>query len=412
VELKELTDQLEKVKGEIKNMVKDGDEAALKSLKDLENTIEAKIKEANEKLEAAQKSVNELNVRLDEADKKATEAEIERKRTRMDQEKAGKSFDVLLKEALVEKTDDIAKFAKKETKSLSIDLKAAGDITTANVTTGTRYGQLMRPGIIEIPKRKVHIRSLVPNGTVDPGNTLTFMREASTGEGAPAPVLEGAAKAQFDLDLEESNVGIETIAGHVRFTRKAMMNIAGFISFLQSRMPEKLLVVEDAQMLYGNGTSPNLKGILAAGNYTDATSTATVLVEQIIDSIADLEDSDTAPRTANGILLRPREYYNFFKNKATGSGEYDLPANVTFADGTLYISGVPVYASTALNATDYVVGDFQQGAQFLIQEGMRIEFFEQDADNVTKNKITARIEETVAFPVFGSNYFIKGTVPA
>lgn len=412
MELKELTEQLEKVKGDIKNMVKEGNDAALKSLKELETSIEAKIKEANEKLEAAQKSVSDLNVRLDEADKRANEAEAAAKRTRIEQEKATKPFDIILKETLTEKTDEIAKFARKETRNLVIDLKAAGDITTSNVTTGTRYGQLMRPGIIEIPKRKVHIRSLVPNGTVDAGNTLTFMRETTTGEGAPAPVAEGASKPQFDIDLEEANVGIETIAGFVRFTRKAMLNIAGFISFLQSRMPEKLLVVEDSQMLYGDGVSPDLKGILTAGNFTAATSTATVLVEQIIDSLAQLEDSDTYPRTANGILLRPREYYNFFKNKASGSGEYDLPANVTFTDGTLYISGVPVYASTALLATDYVVGDFQMGAQFLVQEGMRIEFFEQDADNVTKNKVTARIEETVAFPVFGDNYFIKGTVPA
>lgn len=404
-EIKEaIKDDLDKIKGEVNNVVEKAKGESKEGLSNLEVTLKGEIKEANDK-------VTNLIVRLDEAEKKANEAEIELKRTRLD-EKQNKPFDIALKQALVEKTDELNKFARKETRSLIIDLKAAGDITTANVTSGTRYGQIMRPGIIEIPKRKVHIRSLVPNGTVDAGNTLTFMREASTGEGAPAPVAEGAAKPQFDLDLEEANVGIETIAGYVRFTRKAMLNIAGFISFLQSRMPEKLLVVEDSNMLYGDGVSPNLKGILTLGNFTAATSTATILVEQIIDSLAQLEDSDTAQRTANGILLRPAEYYNFFKNKATGSGEYDLPDNVTFADGTLFISGVPVYASTALLATDYVVGDFQMGAQFLVQEGMRIEFFEQDADNVTKNKITARIEETVAFPIFGSTYFIKGSVPA
>jgi hypothetical protein len=43
---------------------------------------------------------------------------------------------------------------------------------------------------------------------------------------------------------------------------------------------------------------------------------------------------------------------------------------------------------------------------------MRIEFFEQDADNVQKNKITIRIEESVAFPVYGDNYFIVGDTVA
>jgi capsid protein len=108
-------------------------------------------------------------------------------------------------------------------------------------------------------------------------------------------------------------------------------------------------------------------------------------------------------------LLRSAEYFNFFKHKAVGSGEYDLPRNVVFTDGTLYISGIPVYQSTAVAADNRFVGDFAMGAQLLVQEGMRIEFFEQDADNVTKNKVTVRIEETVAFPVYGSDYFIKGT---
>jgi hypothetical protein len=123
-----------------------------------------------------------------------------------------------------------------------------------------------------------------------------------------------------------------------------------------------------------------------------------------------LEDDEE--RDANGILLRPVDYYNFFKNKATTSGVYDLPANVVISNGQLFISGVPVYVSTAQASGKYIVGDFKMGAQLLIQNAMRIEFFEQDSDNVTKNKITARIEEDIAFPIYGDNYFVYGNVPA
>ncbi len=60
----------------------------------------------------------------------------------------------------------------------------------------------------------------------------------------------------------------------------------------------------------------------------------------------------------------------------------------------------------------YIVGDWQNGAQLLIQEGMRIEFFEQDSTNVRENKITVRIEETIAFPVYGNTFFIVGNTTA
>lgn len=364
----------------------------------------AKAEETDALVTEAKNLAQQTQVKLDELDKKLSTSKIFQK------EVEAKSLPEALKEAIEEKTDDFNKFLRKETKGFSIDLKTVGDITTGNVTGGSRYGQLMAPGIIEAPKRKIHIRSLLPGGNIGPGNSFTYMRENGAGEGAIAPTAETGTKPQIDMDLIEDTVQVETIAGWLRVTRKAMNNIPGFISFLQSRLPEKLLRVEDYQILYGNGSTPNLKGILHADNSVDSTSTATVLVEAIIDDISLLED--TYEREANGIVMRPADYYSFFKNKAEGSGEYDLPQGVSFVNGVLYILGIPVAPTTALTAGDYVVGDFRNGAQLLIQEGMRIEFFEQDSTNVRENKVTVRIEESVALPVYGGDYFIKGSVPA
>jgi HK97 family phage major capsid protein len=319
-----------------------------------------------------------------------------------------KSFEQRIGEAMEEKTDEIAKFEKKETKSLIIELKAVGDMSTANVTGGSRYGQIMQNGIVMNPNRKVHMQDILQGGSIGAGNTYTYMRENGQGEGEIKPVAEGALKSQFDLDLKEATVNVETIAGWLRVTRKAMNNIPGFISFIQQRLPEKFKNVLDQQILYGDGTTPNLKGILTAGNFKASTaSLASFLAEKITTDIAVLED--TYERMATAVLLRPIDLAAFYKNKASGSGEYDLPDNVVFINGQLYISGVPVIASTAINTTDYVVGDFEQGAALLTQEAMRLEFFEQDGTNVRENKVTVRIEGNYALPVYGDDYFIKGT---
>ena len=108
-------------------------------------------------------------------------------------------------------------------------------------------------------------------------------------------------------------------------------------------------------------------------------------------------------------MLRPIDYYSFFKNKSGGSGQYDLPQGVTIEGGQLRLFGIPAFATTALNTPDYIVGDWANGAQLLTQEAMRIEFFDQDANNVTENKITIRVEGNYALPVYGPDYFIKGT---
>lgn len=393
---KETNEKIDSVKTALSGEIQQANEQAKQAFTKAEET-DALVTEAKNLAQQA-------TVKIDELDKKLSTTKLFQKEVEQ------KSIAEVIKTAIEEKTDDFNKFINRETKSLVLDLKVVGDISTANVTGGTLYGQVMRQGIIENPKRRVHVRSLLDVGTIGPGNTFTFMRENGEGEGAIAPVAETGTKPQIDLDLIESTVNVETIAGWLRITRKAMRNIPGMISFLQSRLPEKLLKVEDYQILYGDGNTPNLKGILHADNSVDSTSSATVLVEAIIDDISTLED--TYEREATGIVMRPANYYSFFKNKAEGSGEYDLPQGVVFVNGVLYILGIPVAPTTALVSGDYVVGDFQNGAQLLIQEGMRIEFFEQDADNVTKNKVTVRIEETVALPVYGDNYFIKGSVPA
>jgi hypothetical protein len=55
------------------------------------------------------------------------------------------------------------------------------------------------------------------------------------------------------------------------------------------------------------------------------------------------------------------------------------------------------------------VGDFNLGAELLVQEAMALQFFEQDGTNVRTNQVTLRVEETIALPVYGSDYFIKGS---
>lgn len=392
----EVNELIEKGLAEVKAKVTEATEKSTNEVQEIKGEIKSvsvQVTEVKEYAEKLQNHVDSLEMKLNGAAVQNAEK---------------KSFNDVLADAINENEDNYQKFLRKEKKSFAIELKAVGDMSTANVTGGSRYGQIFDSNIRQNPNRKVHMSQVLRGGSIGPGNTYTFMRENGNGEGAIAPAAEGALKSQFDLDLVEATVNVETVAGWLRITRKAMNNIPGFVSFLQARLPEKFQRALDAQILYGNGTTPNLKGILTAGNFVASTAVASQkLIEKLIDDVATLED--TYERDATGILLRPIDYYGFFKNKASGSGEYDLPEGVTFVNGQLFLFGIPVYASTAITAPDYVVGDFDMGAQLLTQEGMRIEFFEQDGTNVRENKVTVRIEGNYALPVYGPDFFIKGS---
>lgn len=322
---------------------------------------------------------------------------------------AAKSFAERLQETVDENHDNVQKFIKGEKKSLNLEIKAVAAVSVGAVGGTTNFGASSDGRIIPLTNTIGHIRN-IPGFTVRPYEAATdyyFMKEVA-GEGSIATVAEGGTKPQFDIRFTEASVKFEWIAGWMLMSRKAMLNIPGLISTINSRLPEKLLDVEDAQILYGTGTSPQIKGILVSGNFVAGSAAgATALVEKIINDITLLEG--THKRKANGIVLTPSQYNGMFINKAAGSGEYDLPPGVTITNGQLSILGVPVTKTTALTGSDYVVGDFQNGAELLVGEAMNIQFFEQDSTNVRTNEVTVRIEEYAALPVYGSNFFIKGS---
>lgn len=385
-----------------------------KSLNDTKGELKKDITDLDTRVGEAKAEAQKAFVKVDELEKKMAVSQMTSKG-----ENAGKTFDQVIQKALQENEANLVKMINKEpgrqenwgiTLDLKgIDTKAVGDVSIANYTGGTRGLTALRPGIITNNNRKVHIRDIMATGDIGPGTDYVFMKENGVGEGAIAPTAEGATKPQFDVDLIESSVKIETIAGWMRVTRKAMNNIQGFTSFLQMRLPQLMMGVEDAQILNGDGVSPNLKGLQTAGNFTAATALAAVAdIEQLVLGIGQM---GTLNGNATAIVLAEADYYPLLLNKSAGSGEYDLPDIVTVdpASGILRILGVPVIHTTAQTAGTYLIGDFDQGAQLLFQENMRIEFFEQDGTNVRENKVTVRIEETVALPVYGATYFIKGT---
>lgn len=316
---------------------------------------------------------------------------------------APEAFGDVLMKGLLENEGSLRSMKKGD--RVSMDLKVVGDMTfAANFPTADVSVAYLRPGIIELPKRKLHIRQLITGGGMGNKSTFDYVKEVA-GEGAIAPVAEGTLKPQIDLDLVEVSSPAQWIAGWLRISRNMLDDVEGMRTFLQSRLPEKLFRIEDDQILNGNGTSPNLSGITDSGNFTAPNSGYTIDVEQLVGAIAQLESLD---RDANGILLHPADYYRLWLNKAGGSGEYDQPGLVAIVNGQMYIGGVPVYKSTAMAQDKFIVGDWINGINLITREPARVEFFMEDGINVRENKVTVRIEERIALPIYGSDYFIYG----
>jgi HK97 family phage major capsid protein len=366
--------------------------------------IEAKMAELKSKLDEIETLKAQIVVLKDAADKnqEALDGLIAAKNAKSATTEV-KTFNSMLMDGIKENEDKIRTLKKGQ--SVSFEMKAVADMTFANnFSTADNSVTTVRPGIIELPKRKLHIRQLLNGGAMGTSN-FAYVKEVA-GEEAPETVAEGAAKNQFDLDFQEAEVKAEYIAGYIRMSKKMLDDVTGMTTFLQSRLMEKLLRVEDDQILNGDGTSPNLSGITDSGNFT-AASGGTIDVEQLVYAISQLENLD---REANGILLNPSDYWRIALTKGATSGDYSLPSGIVTVGegGILRIGGVPVFRSTAVTADKYIVGDWVMGADLLTREAPRVEFFYEDGNNVTKNQVTVRVEERVAMPIYGNDYFIYG----
>lgn len=390
--------------------VKDVKDALAEGLK----PVAEEVKAAKTAAEAAQGEIktvkeevtglNEWKVKKDEADKKNQEALdqliADGKKKKVNTQE-GKGFNQLLADEIKAKTDDIKKLQEKSINNLSFEVKAVGDMTFANsFPTASASIADVRQGIVGPPNRKVHVRDLLPAGTTTGGN-IVFIKETG-GEGAPAPQTEGSAKAKLDIDLAEDIAPVRTLAAILKISRQMLDDVPALISYLQNRLTEKLLRVEDDQLLNGNGTAPNVKGLFTVASA--ATSTATIDIEQLIYAFAQLESNDY---DATAGLIGVQTYYGILTNKASGSGEYDLPGIVSFVNGVLYVAGRPIFASTALADDAGLVGDWQMGAQLFTRQGINVQFFDQNVDDVEKNMVTVRVEERVAMPIYQPGAFVK-----
>ena len=368
---------------------------------EVSGAIESAKAESATAVEGLKTELEELKSQISVVKDSADKLEAKNNRIKMNENQV-KGFNATLGEAIEKNADSIAKLGRGEQKRTSfiLDTKAVGNMTEAVNLTGDITRQYA-PQIYALPSRKVHVRSLLPVGSLSTG-LFTFPKETG-GEGAPAPQVQGSSKAQVDFDITMSDAAAQYIAGYVRISRQMLDDVPAMTSFLQARLLEKYLIAEDAQLLSGDGVAPNLQGIL--GVASAATTTSTVYVEQLIDAAAQIE---AANYSATGVMINPTDWATILNTKNTASA-YSLPgATVVSPDGGLSIAGIPIYKSTAITAGNYLVGDWAMGAQIMQNQGISVQFSEFDADNFTKNMITVRVEARIAFPIYYAGAFVTG----
>ena len=274
--------------------------------------------------------------------------------------------------------------------------EAVNPITTP---TGGIVQAYRRPGIMPGAFRPLTIEGLFPSLPIST-NAFEYVQEneAKNVNGA-AFVAEGAQKPFGSTDFEAKTGTVKTIAHLARISKQLMADAPALVAYINQRLVYGVdLVVED-QLVTGDGTGQNLSGILHDGNYTVHGATkanlgkAPTIFDLILFAKAKVEDAFFRP---NVILLNPIDWTSMLMEK-NASGDYYLghPASVA----PKYLWGLPVWTTPAITQGKFLVGDFNAAATLWTRQGMTVEMFEQDVDNVQKNLVKIRAERRLGFGV-------------
>lgn len=364
---------------------------------------EAVLAKSEEKLQAAYKRMEDIEAEKNETLRRM--GEFEAKLNKSKGNEAPKHFNDVLGETLNENIEAIKSYRKGQ--DLTFSMKAVGDMSTGNFA-GTSYSNIttdFRQGVLPIPIERIWMRDVLPSGSTTSG-TIWYPRHTG-GEGAAAPWASGN-KPQMDFDFDGVSTPVEWIAGYVKVPRQMLDDVVWLESFLRQHMLLSLKKAENAQILNGDGTPPNLDGIIP--NATAYDGSYTVSVERLVD--AGYGQVNEAYGNANLAILHPRDAVALILNKASGSGEYDLPpGTIGFVNNRLTIAGMTVVQSTEIGQGNFLVGD-NTASQFVTRLSPELRMFEQNEDDAKKNLIMFRIEERAALLHYYPQWWVTGTLAA
>lgn len=279
------------------------------------------------------------------------------------------------------KSAEFGALLERKTMSARVEVKN----TVLNTATTTSYPQ-QTPGIVPGIFKPLTIRDVLPSGTTNA--IMVVGTKEATRTNSAAEVDQGAAKAESALTFSPYNVPIETVAHFIKVSNQLLADAPAVVSYIDNFLRYGLDERIDLQLLKGNGTSPNLSGILDTGNFTTFTPTAGAnLVESINKAKYALWANGYTPDAA---IVNPADWATMeMLREGVGTGAYLYGAPGTVAGSSPF--GVRIVLSANMTVGQFAIGAFNRAYMLWNRQGVTVEMGYVN-DDFTKNLVTIRGE--------------------
>lgn len=269
--------------------------------------------------------------------------------------KESKKDKTILQQIEAEK-DGISRAVNKEVKEHEFVVKA--NTTRASVANSTQALRLTDIG--QLAHRRLVARDIFQVVPVGPGSNGVIRYadwDDATKVRAAAMVAEGNQFPESTAAWEEFTLDLKKIGDTIPVTEEMVQDAPRFAAELRSFLDTNVAIIEDTQLVTGDGTGNNLKGVyVAAPTYTPVASG--IADASVYDLIVKVSEAITKPYGSKympDFVMMNITDINRMKLKKDANDNYILPPFAT--SNGMNIDGIVVIECNAITANTFVLGD-------------------------------------------------------
>lgn len=235
-------------------------------------------------------------------------------------------------------------------------------------------------------------------------------------EGSAGFVNEGGSKPQVHIkEPVWRNDPVREVAVHWRMTDDMAEDLAFVVSEINDQLVYNFADVEASAILRGNGTAPNLLGILNRSGIQHAKAGANPaeMADNLFKALQSVQTASGTP--ADGIVINPVDYQNLRLMKDS-NGQYFAGGifNTNYGSQGLQwqppLWGVKTVVSNSAEVGKPIVGAWKLAKGYR-KGGLKVESTNSHLDDFTNDRITLRMREKIGLAVRRPSGFVVLDLP-
>lgn len=290
---------------------------------------------------------------------------------------------------LFTKSAAFAKAGHSQLTELDTDLKTLFETGTGWAPETTRTGR-----VVDFATRPIQVVDIIPSTTTSQ-NAVVYMEETTFTNNA-VEKAEGAAFGEAALALTEKSSSVRKIPVFIPVTDEQLEDEPQVQGYLNNRLPFMIRQRLDSQLLVGDGTAPNLRGILNVVGIQTQAKGADPVPDAVYKAIVKTR-TGTGQAMPNAAIFNPLDWQDV-RLLRTADGLY-IWGNPSDA-GPMRIWGLQVVEAQALTENTGLVGDFANFSELAVRRGIDVQVSNSHGTFFAEGKQAVRADMRAAFVVY------------